>query len=384
MTMSNSSIRVALTTSSLFQPLTGIGHYTLNLARALEATGRITPRYFYGFDWRDTAEPREVRGLATLKRLVRKLLPSPYEVSRAAQQAVFSSGVRQCPADVYHEPNFLPFNFDGPTVITVHDLSFVRYPETHPAERVRIMNTLLPPALERAAHVVTDSEYTRQEVISHYGISPDRVTTTLLGVSERFRPRDEEACRAVLTKRVLGYRQYLLAVGTLEPRKNLILALRAFGQLPQSMRARWPLVVAGAKGWKTEALDKELRHLIDEGTVRLLGYVSDDELATVYSGASALVYPSLYEGFGLPVAEAMASGVPVIISDQSCLPEVADGAGLTVGAQDVVALRDAMCRVLEDAEQAERMRRAGLARAAQLTWASCARQTLAVYDKVRG
>jgi len=379
-----SPIGVAVNSASLFQPLTGIGHYTLNLTRAMEATQRVRMNYFYGFEWSDVGAPRHLKNLSLVKRLVKSILPRPYELRQRAQQTPFSAGVAKRKIDLYHEPNYLPFAFDGPTVITVHDLSFVRYPETHPADRVRIMDKRLPPALERAAHIVADSEYTRQEVIAHYGVAPSRITTTLLGVSDRFKPRPQSACQALLDARDLAYKGYWLAVGTLEPRKNLALALRAFSRMDPAFRRRWPLVVVGAKGWKTEALDGELKALIAEGTVRLLGYVSDDELARIYSAASLLVYPSLYEGFGLPIAEAMASGVPVITSDQSCLPEVAGGAGLIVGAQDVAGLREAIERVLHDQALAERMRVAGLQRATQLTWDACAHATLAVYDKVLG
>jgi alpha-1,3-rhamnosyl/mannosyltransferase len=369
----SADLRVAVNAMCLWRPLTGIGQYTLNIARQWEASGRFQTQYFYGSDWNPHAAPRVASGLSLVKRLVKKVVPRPYEISRALLQRGFDQ--RPGRFDVYFEPNFLPFRFDCPTVLTVHDLSYVRYPETHPSDRVRIMAKLLPPAIERAAHILTDSQFQRAEIIEYFGTAADRVTACYLGVAEEFRPRRESECGEILTRHGLQYRQYLLAVSTVEPRKNLKMVLDAYSQLPVTVRDRCPLVIAGMRGWNIETLGPRLRALAQSGAIRLLGFVDETELPSIYSGARMFLYPSLYEGFGLPVVEAMASGVPVIVSNRSSLPEIVADAGVQVAPEDVEAMTLAIRQLHEDPLLWERRSGAGIERARRFTWAVCAEKT---------
>ena len=374
-----SRLPVALSVSSLIRPLTGIGQYTLHVAQALEREPDLSMQYFYGYEWDDTAEPREVPHIAFAKRWVRRLVPRPYEFSRAIQQNRFNAGVATRKPALYHETNFLPFEFDGPTVLTIHDLSYLRYPETHPDLRVRIMNKLLPPAIATATHLLADSEFTRQEVIAEFGVPAERITTTLLGVSKQFVPRDRASCEQTLRRYRLQYGGYVLAVGTLEPRKNLLQVIRAYVGLPTKVAMRYPLVIVGGKGWKSEATDTELGALLANGRAKHLGYVSEEDLPVIYSAARMFVFPSLYEGFGLPAAEAMASGVPVIVSDRASLPEVVGDAGITIKPEDVDGMRQAIVRLLEDTGERARRAAAGIAQAETLTWERCGRMTAQAY-----
>ena len=375
---------VAINTSSLIRPLTGIGQYTLHLSRGLRTEPDFALNYFYGYEWADAAEPREVPNLAFAKKWFKRLVPQPYEVSRAFQQNRFNSGLHARRPLLYHEPNFLPFEFDGPTILTIHDLSYLRFPETHPDLRVRVMNKMLPPAIERAAHLLTDSEFTRQEVMAEFGVAADRVTTTLLGVSDEFVPRSARQCDAVLRRHGLTYGGFVLAVGTLEPRKNLLQVIRAYVGLPSRIAQRYPLVIVGGIGWKSEGTATELNALLASGRARRLGYLPENELPIIYSAARMFVYPSLYEGFGLPAAEAMASGVPVIASDRASLPEVVGNAGITVQPNDVDGMRQAILRLVEDDDERARRAASGLAQAQSFSWAKCARQTAMVYRNVLG
>lgn len=369
----NERPRVAVNAMCLWRPMTGIGQYTWNIARAWAADRRFPVEYFFGHDWSTRAEPRDAPGLSSAKRLVKKFLPRPYEISRALMQRRFDRQSGRF--DVYFEPNFLPFRFDGPIVLTVHDLSYVRYAQTHPSDRVRIMTKLLPPAIERAAHILTDSQFQREEIIDYFGTAADRVSVCHLGVAKEFRPRRESECGEILAKHGLKYRQYLLAVGTLEPRKNLTMVLDAYSQLPVAVRDRCPLVIAGMRGWNTETLGPRLRALAQSGAIRLLGFVDDAELPSIYSGARMFLYPSLYEGFGLPVVEAMASGVPVIVSNRSSLPEIVADAGVQVAPDDVAAMTLAIRQLHEDPLLWERRSGAGIERARRFTWAACAEKT---------
>lgn len=176
-------------------------------------------------------------------------------------------------------------------------------------------------------------------------------------------------------------RGYFLCVGTLEPRKNLSLALRAHGQLPAAVRQRFPLMIVGMPGWESRSLDYELRQALASGTVRLLCYLPDERVAELMSGARALVFPSIYEGFGLPVLEAMASGTPVLLTRLSAMPEVAGEAGSYIDPDDANGLSDMLVRMTEDTVYWECCREAGLRRAEQFSWKRCANLTAAAYRR---
>lgn len=380
----NAPLRVAFNGSALLSPLTGVGQYAKSLAAGLAATGELELQYFYVAGWSQEIRTTPVKNIGRLKELIKKVVPQPYRVSRALQNWRFGRGVKQNRPQLYHEPNFLPFHFDGPTVITAHDLSWIRYPQTHPAERVEVMNRLFPRALETATHVITDASFTRDEIIAEFGIDPQRITSVPLGAREVFHPRSALECAPVLEQRGLTYREYVLCVGTLEPRKNLELAIRSYAAMPEAYRARCPLVLVGMKGWLTSALESLMQPLVSAGQIRPQGYTSDEDLAALYAGAQVLVYPSLYEGFGLPPLEAMASGTPVIVSNRSTLPEVVGHAGVQIDAEDDAGLREALRRFDEDPMWWEARAAASLAQAQQFSWTRCAHETLGVYRKVLG
>lgn len=375
-------LRVAFNGSALLSPLTGVGQYAKSLAEQLALDEQVELHFLYAASWSREIRGQPIRKISTIKNLVKKVVPQAYRVSRALQNWRFGAGVRQLRPDLYHEPNFLPFHFDGPTVITAHDLSWIRFPETHPAERVEVMNRLFPPALERANHILTDAEYVRQEIITEFGVPANKITAVPLGARSIFHPRSEAECLPALMERNLRYRKFVLCVGTLEPRKNLDLVIRTYATMPPAFRERYPLVIVGMKGWLTSKLESVMQPLVASGELRPLGFASDEALASLYAGAMVLVYPSLYEGFGLPPLEAMASGTPVIVSDRSTLPEVVGEAGLTIDAHDDAGLRAALQRLDEDNAYWQAKAAASLERASLFSWARCAQETLAVYRNV--
>jgi glycosyltransferase involved in cell wall biosynthesis len=222
----------------------------------------------------------------------------------------------------------------------------------------------------------------RQEVMEYYGVPDARVTTVLLGVSPEFKPLDAGRCLPALAQFGLQPGRYLLAVGTLEPRKNLSTMIAAFERLPAGLRRRFPLVIVGMNGWGMERFSGKVRHMIADGEVHLLGYVPQGDLPALYSGARLFVYPSLYEGFGLPPLEAMACGVPVIASCRASLPEVVGDAGVLVEALDDHAIAQHMQALIEDDALHACLSEAGRARAQTFTWRKFAHETIAVYKKV--
>lgn len=375
-------LRVAVNAVPLRSPLTGVGQYIRQLMAAIEARGDVQPHYFYASHWGRKAVASPVAAIDDVKRVVKKVLPYPYLVSRAGQRLMFSGGMRILRPHLYHEPNYVALPWDGPLVVTVHDLSFVHHPESHPSDRLEHLARYLPGTLERAAHVITDSETVRREALAHFGLDPKRVTAIHLGVGPEFAPRDAAATAPVLERHGLVHGGYLLSVGTLEPRKNLALAMRAWASLPESVRGGRPLVVAGAKGWLNDNLVALVERLEREGAVRFLGFVPQEDLPALYAGALAMAYPSRYEGFGLPVVEAMACGVPVVTSSASCLPEIAGDAALLADPDDEAAMAQALRSLVEDAALRDRLGRAGIARAREFTWARCAERTVGIYRAV--
>lgn len=373
-------MKIAFNAVSLLSPLTGIGQYAKSLLLQLDADPSLQVNKFYAKGW--SAEVRQ-QGLSAsankLKQWVRGYVPNSYGLSRAVQQFYFGRGARSFKPDVYHEPNFLAFRFDGPSIITVHDLSWIRYPEMHPIERVRAMDKYFEPGLRRAARIITDSVFVKQELVDVFGVSPDRIHPVALGVEPLFCPLAAAQTQTVLQAQGLTHGNYWLAVGTLEPRKNLQLALRAFMQLAKTERQACPLILVGMKGWKTGPLEQQLQPLIAAGEVRQLGYVSREDLAVIMAGAKALIYPSIYEGFGLPPLEAMACGVPVIASNVSSLPEVVGEAGILVDPQDVDGLAMHMRQLLEDDGFCATLGKKARARSLQFSWAQCAKNTIDVY-----
>ena len=378
------ALRVGLNAAALAAPRTGIGNYIAHLQAALAASGDVEVFSFTGGRWHEGdagAPPPVARGAVAqrLRGLAKPLLPLVRRWKHAQQQREFAHGAMRHAIDVYHEPNYVPFEAGVPTVITVHDLSWLRHPETHPPDRVHWLMRAMPVAVERAAAIIVDSDFTRGEMQAAFPPSADRLHTVQLGVDRSFHPRDATATAAALARLGLAHGRYVLTVGTLEPRKNIDHVLDAYARLPARLRDRYALAVAGAPGWRAHRLTQRLRSLAASGHVRFFASVAQQDLPSLYAGAAAFVFPSIYEGFGLPPLEAMASGVPVLVSQRTALPEVVGDAGVMLDAAQPELTAQRIEALLDDPALAAALRERGLKRATQFTWASCAQKTIAVY-----
>ena len=265
-----------------------------------------------------------------------------------------------------------------PTVTTIHDLSVLVHPEWHPEDRVRWYEHAFEAGLQQTQRFIAASEFTKREMVERCGISPDVIDVTYQAARPVFGPKAPGQVRSVLA--ALGLPDcFFLYVGTLEPRKNVTGLLDAYAALPVGLRRRHPLVVAGAWGWKQEALREKLAQRDLSSDVRLVGYVTDEHLACLYSACTALVWPTWYEGFGMPPLEAMACKAPVIVSDVSSLPEVVGQAGVLLDPQDLTAWTDAMRQMAQDATWRETRRQRGGEQAARFSWSRCLVQTVSTY-----
>jgi alpha-1,3-rhamnosyl/mannosyltransferase len=381
------ALRVGLNATPLLSPLTGIGNYIGQLGAALAEGGEVDAYSFYGYRWRHEAPSPPLQGPRgpvgqRAREWIRPYVPLKRVLRYALQQRMFGRGLRRYRIDLYHEPNYVPVRYDVPVVVTVHDLSWVRYPETHPEDRIRWLTRRMPEAFERAGAIVCDSEFVRRELLDVFGLASERVHTAHLGVAPIFRPRSEAETLPTLRALDLAHGRYLLAVGTIEPRKNVAHVLTAYARLPEELRNEYPLVVAGARGWRAPDLERQLRVLASNGRIRFLGHVPIEQLPILYAGAAAFVFPSLYEGFGLPPLEAMASGVAVLVSDRASLPEIAGGAAVMLDPDDPTTTAASIEAILDDRAARARYARLARERAAAFTWAACARTTLDVYRAV--
>ncbi len=381
--MSGQVLRVIINDRILRGPRTGIGHYIAELtARVPLADPAI--RLFGPFA--RLARNRERLTTLNHSRAPRQgarqdIAPWLRFVIETGYQAAFRSVGRALRCRIYHEPAHVPGPWGGITLTTIHDLSVLRFPQWHPADRVRWQERGLKRAVAQSAHFIAVSASTKDEMTTLLGVRPERVTVIHLGAREIFHPRPRAAVEAWLAARNLSAK-YLLYVGAIEPRKNLPGLVEAYAGLATKLRAQFPLLIAGGQAWgAVDIAGIAHSHGVAE-QVRLLGYQGDESLAMLYGGARALVWPTFYEGFGLPPLEAMASGTPVIASATSSVPEVVGEAGLLVEPNDPAAIRAAMESVIEDDALAERLAHLGTRRAAEFSWNRCAAEHAALYRRL--
>ncbi|MEM7331578.1 MAG: glycosyltransferase family 1 protein [Chloroflexota bacterium] len=286
--------------------------------------------------------------------------------------------------DLFHSPDFVlpPVLPKVPTLLTVHDLSFLHYPNTFPDSLVAYLNQVVPWSIKRATHILADSEATKRDLESLWQISPEKITVLLSGVTSSFSIVDEPTqIERVKAKYGLGNAPYLLSVGTIQPRKNFQFLIRAFK--PIADRFPHNLIFSGGKGWMYDEMLAEVEKQNLRERVRFIGFVDDVDLPALYSGASLFVFPSLYEGFGLPLLEAMACGVPVLSSDASSLPEVGQNTAVYCSPHDLNGWTENMNDLLGDQDRLQHLSQKGKAHVAQFTWQKTAVQLLNIYEKIK-
>ncbi len=373
-------MKLILGVEALTPGLSGIGRYTWELAQRLPAHADVSKLQFYkNRHW--VVNPASLVNAQTgrtntpdlFSRIGKKILNKRW-VANVVLPFSFKG-------NVFHGPNFFLPPYADVGVITVHDLSVFKFPQTHPAQRVAQFEHDFARSVQKASQVITDCETTRLEVMAYTGLPADRITAVPLGVSPHFKPRNAD----VLTPMLHGYGlqpgAYLLCVSTLEPRKKISQLLAAYRTLDVVLQRRYPLVLAGAAGWLNDRLLAEIAAGQQQGWLLHLGFVPEHDLPYLYAGAASFCYPSIYEGFGLPPIEAMACGVPTVVANTSCLPEITQGAALLANPDDTISLGQALAKSLLDEQWRGIAVAHGLKVAASYTWDNCVNRTVAVYEK---
>ncbi len=373
-------MKIILASYALKYPLTGIGWYTHCLLSGLQLHDEVSqlicvPSVSGHYAYTCIKE----RYFQLAKKLLRSL---PYSYTCVHSYRNYSFKKKIDKSFIYHEPCYILRPYYGLKICNVHDLSHIYYPENHPRERVKFLSRYLPTSLVCASHIITGSYFIRDELVNIFKIPRTKITTIYHGVSSDFKPRKLNEINNILVRYGLLGKTYILSVGTLEPRKNLERLIQAFTRLPKQQKKKFPLVLVGIKGWGTRRLMKLIKELIKKEELYCLGYVPIEDLPYLYSGAHGFVYLSLYEGFGLPLLEALASGIPTLTSNTSSMPEVVGDAALLVNPWNVEAIADKLNQLLVDNFLRDKLKYKGPIQAAQFSWQKCVNETVNVYKQV--
>jgi glycosyltransferase involved in cell wall biosynthesis len=369
-------LRIGFDVTPLVSRGSGVARYTIELLRALrDSSTDLELTLLSNRAIADEETSAELEGLARID-------TPDFRSRQIWMQAVLPRALTHDHVDVCHFTNFdAPLVRSVPAVVTLHDMSLLIAPHLHPARRVLMLTPLMRLAAGRAEAVVCPTRSARRDAITHLHLDPERVHVLSGSVAPIFRTLDDAASRQAVCHRYGLQPGFVLFVGTIEPRKNLVRLARAYSRLRRS-GFDGQLVICGGWGWKSADLRPRIERMGISNSVVFTGYVPDEDVVALLNAAGAFVYPSLYEGFGLPIVEAFASGVPVVTSDRGAMAEVAGDAALLVDPTSTEQLTDALRRALTDSAERARLRAAGLARASEFNRARTAREAIATYRAV--
>jgi len=366
-------MKIALDVSQIVYQGTGVGRYTAELTKHLLQLKTGHQFIFYAGSLRTRHLINSFRTQSPWNQATWKLTPFSPQISDFLFNRLnlpLDPFVGQI--DLFHASDWTHPRLQIPTVTTVHDLVFLKYPQTLPSLIVKTQTRRLQRVIKFADHIIADSMSTKNDLVKTYQLDPDKISVIYLAHADHFKPQSHTEIDRVKTKYHLPS-PYLLSLNTQEPRKNLQKAIEAFkAYLVAYPKTNLELVLVGRHGWGAKLTQNNPR-------IKLLGFVPDEDLPALYSGAQAFIYPSLYEGFGLPVLEAMACGTPVVVSNTSSLPEVVGSAGILVDPSNVFELKEAIQRALT---RHDFLSQQSLQQASQFSWQKTAQQTLFVYEKI--
>ena len=374
----------------------GIGHHVAELFRCLQlqaGSDTVVP-FPQGWLWRLQAVGARLRPLLESSRpdsrqtsdtlsLSGRLLRWARNAGRQRLESTFRSLCVRQSFDFYHEPNYIPLPADIPTVTSVHDLSLLLHPQWHPLDRVQHFQRCFAEGLKQCVHLLTGSEFIRRQMIRELGLRSEQITCVFNGVRPGLRPLPPDEVRQGLARLGLPPR-YLLCLGTLEPRKNILFLLRVYRSLPETLRQEWPLLLVGGWGWNRGEIAAYLEREGKNCGIFHLGYLPEKALPLLYNGARALLFPSLYEGFGLPPVEMLACGGAVLASTIGAVAEIAGRQARLIDPQDVDSWREEIVRVVSEDDWWSALRDGAVEAARPFTWERSAALTWEVYRRLAG
>lgn len=365
-------MKIGIISDVLNEPFAGIGSYTYNLIKELNKLDTDEDILFLINYQNNTFFIND-----------KIIINNPFPVLKTyAWYPYLVRKLRSYKLDAIHNPTQIPtfFKVKQKYILTLHDITPFIFSEEHRFGRPLIYKIFFPRTLKTADKIIADSNSTKKDLINYFNVPEEKIRVILLAADEKFKPLNKEEINEVKQKYYLNF-PFILYVGTLEPRKNTPSLIRAFYKIKKK-NPQHKLVITGKKGWKYKEIFETIDKLNLQKDVVFTGYVSDEDLPALYNAADLFVYPSLYEGFGLPPLEAMACGCPVITSNTSSLPEVVGDAGIMINPHDVNGLAKAMYEVLTNESLGEDKIKKGLERAKMFSWEKCARETLKVYEEV--
>ncbi len=366
--------KILIDSIALLSPLTGIGRYTYEIAKEIHKVDHFNLNYYYGYYSKHLLETSKPNNLKTLKSIVSK----SQILKKITRKIIAVSSKLFTPTyDLYWQPNFIPNNgIKAKRIVTsVHDFSFILHRDFHPKERIEYFDTYFYKNIVRSDMIITGSEYSKQEILQRLDFKEDKVKVIYHGIDHNLfkiykNPRVEFEIPS----------KFILSVGSIEPRKNLLGLLKAYDILDEDLKKEYKLVLVGFKGWE----NKEIMNIVNDNkeNIHYLGFVNDEELAKVYNLASLFVFPSFYEGFGLPPLEAMACGTPVVSSNLTSIPEVCVDAAMYCDPYDMEDIKNKIELVLSDENLQNGMIQKGIKRAKHFTWEKSAKEHMKVFEKV--
>jgi len=369
-------VKIAIDYTPALRQGAGIGRYTRGLVTALAGMDRQNSYILFCAGERPPADDWPTNFVIRCSSLSARWLTVAWHRLHIPAPAELLTGA----CDLFHAPDFaLPPLRRPRGIVTIHDLSFLRLPHCADPGLRAFLERVVPRSVARAARVLADSESTRRDLMELLGVDGEKISVVTPAVEPRFRRVEDPDQLAAVRARYRLPPRFILGIGTLEPRKNFVGLIRAFAQMRRATGLDHALVIAGRPGWLYEAIFEQVEREKLEGQVIFPGFVADADLPALYSLADLLAYPSLYEGFGIPVLEAMACGTPVVAGNNSSLPEAAGPAALLVDAQDVDGLADALMRALGDATLRRQMIERGYVQARRFTWQRSASDLLEAY-----
>lgn len=376
--------KILIDAISLLSPLTGIGRYTYEISKCLQEISHNKYEVFFNYGFYSKklyGESKEATVVEEKLKSLKSFISKYHFLKKTARYfyTLFAKFYAKS-FDIYFQPNFIPSaNVKAKKVIcTVHDFSFRLHPSWHPKERLDYFDENFH-LVKKADHIITGSNFTKKEIIDYMQIPQDKISVIYHGVNhELYKPYPQDELQDTKAKFSLP-KKFLLFVGSIEPRKNLLFLLMAYNLLSREEKDELPLILVGFKGWENKEIMQEIEK--NQEYIRYLGFVTDTELAHIYNLATIFIYPSLYEGFGLPPLEAMACGTPVIVSNVASLPEVCGDAALYIEPMDLQDIKDKILTLLGDEKLREKLSKKSKAQAALFSWEKAAQEHFRVIEE---